>query len=189
MAVELERLIGDLNWAKALCLPPRELVPMLRRVVAVAPAGSEERRTARRELAALLVESDPWLAARLAGDVLREAADDRAWGVLGLAHTLLGHYRSAVRAYRAALELSPGTPEYEHNLGHLLDVAFERPLSALPHLRRAHAALPEEPEIASSLAHALARLGRVVEARKYLHGVFGGDEQRIRATLAAWIGG
>jgi tetratricopeptide (TPR) repeat protein len=185
----LERLIGDLNWARAHSLPPRELVPLLRRVVAVAPEGSQERRTARRELAELIVQKDPWLSARLAGDVLREEADERAFGVLGLAHTLLGNYRSAVRAYRRALELAPGAPEYEHNLGHLLDVALGRPLSALPHLRRAEAGLPGEPEIQSSLAHALLRVGRTKEATKLLERVFDGDEQRVHATLASWSNG
>lgn len=185
----LERLIGDLNWARANSLPPRELVPLLRRVVAVAPAGSQERRTARRELAELVVVNDPWLSARLAMDVLREEADERAYGVLGLAHTLLGNYRSAVRAYRRALELAPGAPEYEHNLGHLLDVALGRPLSALPHLRRAEAGLPGEPEIQSSLAHALLRLGRTSEATAWLRRVFEGDEQRVQATLSSWSNG
>jgi tetratricopeptide (TPR) repeat protein len=185
----LERLIVDLNWARANSLPPRELVPLLRRVVAVAPAGSKERRTARRELAELIVVKDPWLSARLAMDVLREEVDERAFGVLGLAHTLLGNYRSAVRAYRRALELAPGAPEYEHNLGHLLDVALGRPLSALPHLRRAEAALPGESEIQSSLAHALLRLGRRSEATAWLTRVFDGDEQRVHATLASWSNG
>jgi len=186
MPVELERLIVDLNWARANCLPPRELVPLLRQVVRVAPAGSAERRTARRELAELVVVNDPWLAARLAIDVIAEEPDERAYGVLGLAHTLLGNFRSAIRAYRRALELAPGAPEYEHNLGHLLDVALGRPLSALPHLRRAEAGLPGEPEIQSSLAHALLRLGRKKEAESWLSRVFEGDEQRVRATLASW---
>lgn len=182
----LERLIVDLNWARAHSLPPRELVPLLRQVVAAAPEGSTERRTARRELAELIVATDPWLSARLAMDVLREEADERAYGVLGLAHTLLGNYRLAARAYRRALELAPGAPEYEHNLGHLLDVALGRPLSALPHLRRAEAALPDEPEIQSSLAHALLRVGRRTEAASRLTRVFDGDQQRVHATLSSW---
>lgn len=189
MAVELERLIGDLNWARANSLPAREIVPLLRRVVQVAPAGSSERRTARRELAELIVVRDPWLSARLAIDVLREEPDERAYGVLGLAHTLLGNYRSAIRAYRRALELAPGAPEYEHNLGHLLDVALDRPLSAVPHLRRAQAGLPGESEIQSSLAHALLRIGRTSEATSWLNRVFDGDQQRVSATLASWSGG
>jgi len=187
MPLELERMIGDVNWAKANSFPARELVPMLRRLVAAAPEGSPERRFARRELAELIVTSDPWLSARLAMDVLRSGEDDRAWGVLGLAHTLLGHYRSAIRAYRRALEIAPGVASYEHNLGHLLDVALCRPLSALPHLRRAVEALPDEPEIQSSLAHALLAIGRSREAEKLLRRVFAGDDRRVRSMLSAWL--
>jgi len=188
MPVELERLVGDVKWAKKNCFPARELVPMLRRLVAAAPEGSEERRFARVELAHMLLESDPWMAARLAMDALRCRQDDRAWGVLGIAHTLLGNYRSGVRAHRAALDLAPGSPEHEHNLGHLLDVGLGRPLSALPHLRRAHEALPGEPEIASSFAHALLRVGRTKEAERLLLRAFGtGSEERVRAVLAAWV--
>ncbi|HLV67972.1 MAG TPA: tetratricopeptide repeat protein [Polyangiaceae bacterium] len=185
--LELERLVGDVEWAKAHRLPPRELVPMLRRLVAVAPAGSPEGRTARRDLAELLVTTRPWLAARLATEVLKGGADDRAYGVLGLAHTVLGNYRCAARAYRAALAIAPGTAEYEHNLGHLLDVAFDRPERALVHLRRAFAAFPGETEVASSLAHALLRAGHEQEARTVLESAFDGDLERVRATLARWV--
>ena len=46
---------------------------------------------------------------------------DRAWAVLGLAHTLLGNYRVAARSYRRALALAPDCGGvYEHNLGHVL---------------------------------------------------------------------
>ena len=57
---------------------------------------------------------------------------------------------------------------YEHNLGHVLDVALNRPHDALPHLERAHRDLPEESEIASSYAHALLRSGQLDKARKLL---------------------
>jgi tetratricopeptide (TPR) repeat protein len=186
MPLELERLVGDVEWAKAQRLPARELVPMLRRLVAAAPEGSPERHRARRDLAEQVLPTNPWLAARLARDVLRGAEDDRAYGVLGLAHTLLGNFRAAARAYRKALAIAPATPEYEHNLGHLLDVAFNRPLAALPHLKRALAALPAEAEIESSLAHALLRAGRAEEAAKHLRSALDNDETRLRETLAAW---
>lgn len=187
MPAELERLIGDLNWAKAHRFPDRDLVPLLRRLVQAAPGGSIERRTALAELSELIVATDPWRSARMALDVLKEEADARALGVLGLAHTLLGNYRCAIRAYRRALELAPGVPEYEHNLGHLLDVALGRPLSALPHLRRAAAALPGESEVQSSLAHALLRAGRKSEARALLSQVFMGDSEQVGSTLASWL--
>ena len=187
MPVELERLVGDVKWAKANRFPARELTAMLRRLVAAAPEGSEERRFARLELAAMLMESEPWLAARLATDALRARSDDRAWGILGIAHTVLGNFRSALRAQRRAVELAPGSAEHEHNLGHLLDVAFRRPLSALPHLRRAHRALPDEPEITSSLCHALVKLGRLAEAERLLSPALGGDRERARSLIAAWV--
>jgi hypothetical protein len=86
------------------------------------------------------------------------------------------------------VELAPGSPEHEHNLGHLLDVAFRRPLSALPHLRRAHRALPDEPEITSSLCHALVKLGRLAEAERLLTPALGGDSTRARSLITAWTG-
>lgn len=187
MPLELERLVGDVEWAKAQRLPTRELVAMLKRLVAVAPEGSPERHRARRDLAEQVLQTNPWQAARLARDVLRSAEDDRAYGVLGLAHTLLGNYRAAARAYRKALAIAPGTPEYEHNLGHLLDVAFDRPLAAIPYLERALRTLPAESEIESSLAHALARAGRTEAAAAHLRSVFGGDDERAQATLAGWL--
>ena len=189
MPVELERLVGDVKWAKANHFPARELTAMLRRLVAAAPEGSEERRFARLELATMMMESDPWLAARLATDALRVRADDRAWGTLGIAHTVLGNFRSALRAQRRAVELAPGAPEHEHNLGHLLDIAFRRPLSALPHLRRAYRALPDEPEIVSSLCHALVKLGHLAEAERLLTAALGGDTVRSRSLISAWLSG
>jgi tetratricopeptide (TPR) repeat protein len=187
MPLELERLVGDVKWAKAHRFPARELRAMLRRLVAEAPEGSEERRFARVELATMLLESEPWLAARMASDALRCRPDEQTYSLLGIAHTLLGHYRSAMRAHRRALELGPSSAEHEHNLGHLLDVAFNRPLSALPHLRRAFRGMPDEPEVASSLAHALVRLGRIDEAERLLTNAFVGDRERARTTVAGWL--
>ncbi len=186
MPLELERLVGDVKWAKAHRFPPRELAAMLKRLVAAAPEGSAERRFARIELAEMLVAKDAWLAARLANEVLRDGAEVRAYAVLGIAHTVLGHYRAARTAYRRAIELEPESPAHEHNLGHLLDVAFGRPLSALPHLHRAHHAMPEEPEIASSLAHALLRVGRRAEAERLLLRALG-DAERVASILQSWL--
>ena len=87
----------------------------------------------------------------------RAPADDGAWAVLGLAQSLLGNYRYAARAYERALALAPNNPWYAHNLGHLYDVALDRPQDALPLLAQATAAQPGEADIAASYAHALAR--------------------------------
>jgi tetratricopeptide (TPR) repeat protein len=186
MRLELERLVGDVEWAKAQRLPARDLVPMLRRLVAAAPEGSPERTRARRDLAEQVLPTNPWQAARLARDVLRSSEDHHAYGVLGLAHTLLGNFKAAARAYRKALALAPGTPEYDHNLGHLLDVAFNRPLAAIPHLRRALAAIPAEAEFESSLAHALVRAGRREEGEALLRSALNGDLERTSEILRAW---
>jgi tetratricopeptide (TPR) repeat protein len=81
------------------------------------------------------------------------AEDDILHALMGLCHALLGNYRVAVRSYRDASTLAPQTPWYHHNLGHLMDVALDDPAGAERHLRR-------------SLAHCLARLGNLDQARK-----------------------
>lgn len=185
MRLELERLVGDVEWAKAQRLPARDLVPMLRRLVAVAPEGSPERTRAVRDLAEQVLPTNPWQAARLARDVLKSSEDHRAFGVLGLAHTLLGNHQSARRAYHRALRLAPGCASYAHNLGHLIDVVFNRPREALHWLRRAHLAAPDEAEIAASYAHALARSERLQEAAAILTAALQSSEGAWR-LLERW---
>src|SRR6185436_18144114 len=165
---ELDQLITDVEWAMAQRFPARDLVPMLENLVKAAPSGSEPAHFAKLQLAELTVMNSPWRAARFARDVLAGGEGDRAWAVLALAYTLLGHYRIAARAYRRALALAPDCAVYEHNLGHLLDIGLNRPKDAVRYLARAHKNLPEEPEIASSYAHALLRLGQEAQARKLL---------------------
>ncbi|MEZ4374092.1 MAG: tetratricopeptide repeat protein [Polyangiaceae bacterium] len=167
-------------------LEPIELVPMLEKLVSRAAPNSRAGVFARQFLSELLVERNPWRAALLAKSVLQHDDDHRAWAVLGLAHTLLGHFRSAARAYARAIQLHPTCASYRHNLGHLLDVALNRPHAALLHLARAHKSAPEEDEIASSYAHALVRASRLTEARKVLEGVFRSDSPRIERLLARW---
>jgi tetratricopeptide (TPR) repeat protein len=84
---------------------------------------------------------------------------------MGLCHALLGNYRVAVRSYREASQLAPQTPWYHHNLGHLMDVALDDAVGAERHLRRAFELEPEHDEIVGSLAHCLARLGNLAEAK------------------------
>src|SRR6266487_1593279 len=50
--------------------------------------------------------------------------------------------------------------------GHLLDVALGRPNDAVGLLAEAYKREPKEPEIASSYAHALARAGKLAQAKK-----------------------
>lgn len=161
-------MLTDVEWAMSKQFAARDLVPMLENLVRAAPAASEPAYFAKLRLSELIVGDAPFRAARLARDVLVKGESDRAWAVLGLAHTLLGNYRVAARSYRRALALSPECAVYEHNLGHVLDVALNRPRDALAHLARAHRDLPDESEIASSYAHALLRSGQLEKARELL---------------------
>ena len=165
---DLERMLTDVEWAISKQFAARNLVPMLENLVRAAPAASEAAYFAKLRLSELIVGAAPFRAARLARDVLVRGESDRAWAVLGLAHTLLGNYRMAARSYYRALALAPDCGVYEHNLGHVLDVALNRPQDALAHLERAHRALPKESEIASSYAHALLRSGQLDKARQLL---------------------
>jgi Flp pilus assembly protein TadD len=182
---ELDQLITDVEWAMAQRFAARDLVPMLENLLKAAPAGSEAAHFAKLQLAELTVMNTPWRAARLARDVLAGGERDRAWAVLALALTLLGHYRGAARAYRKALALSPDCAVYEHNLGHLLDLGLNRPKDAVRYLARAHRGLPDEPEIASSYAHALLRLGQPAEARRLLAKAIS-DPERAEQLLREW---
>ena len=182
---DLERMLTDVEWAMSKQFAARDLVPMLENLLRAAPAASDASHFAKLRLSELIVGDAPFRAARLARDVLARGESERAWAVLGLAHTLLGNYRVAARSYRKALALAPDTGVYEHNLGHVLDVALNRPKDALVHLARAHRDLPEESEIASSYAHALLRTGQLERARELLLLAVKGPEE-AEAILQAW---
>jgi tetratricopeptide (TPR) repeat protein len=181
-----ERLQSDVEWAMGQGLGPRDLLPMLEKLVAQAEPGTRPALYARQHLSALVVADSPWRAARLAREVLSFVDDERAWAVLGLAQTLLGNYRSAMKAYRRALALDPVCPACLHNLGHLLDVVYDRPDDALRYLRAAHRAWPREAEVSASYAHALARSGRLDEARRLLTRSLGSDSETVDAWLERW---
>jgi tetratricopeptide (TPR) repeat protein len=186
-AIDLERLQSDVEWALEKGLGPRDLVPMLERLRQHAPRGSAAACFAGTELAEVLLTSEPWRSSVLAREVLRHEDTDRAWAVLGLGLTMLGHYRSAKRAFSKALAHSPQCSSYAHNLGHLLDAALGRPQEGLPWLLKAHTARPGDEEIAASYAHALVRLGRVQEARRILDsamGAAGGGAELVERWLA-----
>jgi predicted Zn-dependent protease len=158
--------------------PQGDVIPMLERLQRISLEGSDHKRFADRRLAELLLETEPWRAAvylrrLLAGeerDDLGRAGheDDAHWALMGLAQALLGNHRFAARAYRKALSIDPGNPWYAHNLGHVLDVALDRPVEALRHLELAHKRVPDAPPIACSYAHALWRVSRIDDARRIL---------------------
>jgi tetratricopeptide (TPR) repeat protein len=182
----VERLASDVSWAISRGLPKRDLLAMLRRLIATAAPGSPELCFAKLELSELIVQDEPFRAARLALDVLREGAHPRAYGVLGIAHSLLGNFRAARRAYERALELEPEHPAYRHNLGHLLDVAFDRPREALRHLSVARRARPDEAAILTSEAHALARAGHAARAQRLLERELGWSAAEAESCVNQW---
>lgn len=166
---DIDRLRREVERALRDQLDPEEILPLLARLARAATPESETWVYAHRHLAELGVEHDPWRASLFARRVLAlHPEDDGAWAVLGLAQSLLGNYRYAARAYERALALVPENPWYAHNLGHLYDVALDRPSDALPLLAQATGAETGEADIAASYAHALARCGKLASAKRIL---------------------
>lgn len=163
--------------------------PLLERILEIADEHSEDACYAHRHLAEADLHSDPWNAALHLRRVLQVTPDDDvAHALMGLCHALLGNFRAAVSSYHRALRAEPDTPWYHHNIGHLLDLALDAPREALPHLQRAYRGAPEHDEIASSLAHCLARLGQLDEAHALAQRALrlapsNGEHER----LLAWI--
>jgi hypothetical protein len=164
---------------------------MLHRLVRTAPADSDESVFAHRQLAELIAPRHPWRAALYARRVVAlRPTDDRGWAILAFAQTLLENYRFAASAYARALACSPKNPWYAHNLGHLLDVALDRPNEALPWLAAAFAAARDHVEVATSYAHALARAGELTLAKRILTRAMrstGTGPTREQAALWRWF--
>jgi tetratricopeptide (TPR) repeat protein len=185
---DLDRLRREVDRGLREQTDPEELLPLLARLARAAPPESDIWIFAHRHLAELGVEHDPWRAALFARRVIGlRPDDDGAWAVLGLAQSLLGHYRYASRAYEHALSLSPDNPWYAHNLGHLYDVALDKPADALPLLERATAMQPSESEIAASYAHALARAGKVSLAKRVLRRAIRHGATADQMALWRWL--
>ena len=185
-------MMSDIEWALAHDLPATELVPMLNKLLRHAEPESRPALFAKRKLAELIVQQQPWKSAILARQLLKaERAsgepDERTWALLGLAQTLLGNYRAAATAYRQAMLIAPHFPRCAHNLGHLLDVALNRPGDGLKYLEQAYAAFPNEPEIGSSYAHALVRAGEHGQAKAILSSALDGDTPAAERLLAEWL--
>lgn len=167
--VETQRLRLEIERTLRGAFDPADVLPRLARLARLAPPASADAVFANQKLAELLLERDPWRAALYVRRALaHEDNDDRAWAILALCHALLGNFRCAVSAYAKATACAPSNPWYAHNLGHLLDVALGEPLRALPWLKIAYAAKSDNSELAASYAHALARAGRIEEARGVL---------------------
>jgi hypothetical protein len=178
----------QIEWALARALDPRDVLPLLHRLARLAPEGSDEHLFANLHLAELLVERDPWRAALYARRVLAHRPDDdRGWATLALCQTLLGNYRFAVTAYHHAIASAPKNPWYAHNLGHLLDVALGRAEDAVTWLRRAYQSATYSGEVAASYAHALARVGRLADARRVLNRAMKRSASREYSALLKWL--
>jgi Tfp pilus assembly protein PilF len=160
---------------------------MLERLVSVAPRGSEASRFGQLHLAELIVRTQPFRAASLARAVASECASDRAYGLVGLAMTVMGHYRAAVKAFHSAIQLAPGHAGHLHNLGHVLDVGLGHARSAVRYLELAHGNEPDVREIASSLAHAVARSGQRARAVEILHRRVGMSPTLASSTIDEWL--
>ena len=188
-----QRLRKDVEWALRRALDPSDVLPMLHRLARTATPGSDESVFAHRQLAELLAEKNPWRAAIYAKRVVAERPeDDRGWALLGLSQTLLGHYRFAVSAYQKALSCAPKNPWYAHNLGHLLDVALDRASDSLYWLRAAYAGAASlghgaNGDISASFAHALARTGKLAEAKKVLARAMKRGSSKEHSALMKWL--
>jgi len=185
---DIDTLRKNVEWALRNSPEADEILPLLAKLARNAEPESDAWLLAHRHIAELAIDRDPWKSALFARRVVRvDPDDDGAWGVLGLAQTLLGNYRAAAAAYRKALAIAPENPWYAHNLGHLLDVALGRPDEALPLLMAAFEAEPNENEIAASYAHALARTGKLAIAKKlYRRAILrGATPEQLR--LWRWI--
>jgi cytochrome c-type biogenesis protein CcmH/NrfG len=131
---------------------------------------------------------DPWRASIWARGVLAsERDDDIPWAVLGLAQSLMGHHHYAVAAYRQARRRAPDNPWYAHNLGHLLDVACDRPAASLPLLAHAYRSLGDRREIVTSYAHALWRCDHLEPARRLMLPIVRGQATPAEHDLYAAI--
>ncbi len=185
---QAQELRRQIEWTLARAADPSDVLPMLHRLSRLAHDGSDDSFFANLHLAELLVERDPWRAALFARRVLvHRPDDDRGWATLALCQTMLGNYKFAVSAYHRALASAPKNPWYAHNLGHLLDVALGRAAEAIGWLKRAYQSATDSGEVAASYAHALARLGRLAEARKVLTRAMKRGASRELSALLKWL--
>jgi tetratricopeptide (TPR) repeat protein len=185
---QTQELRRQIEWTLSRAVDPSDVLPMLHRLSRLADDGSDESIFANLHLAELLVERDPWRAALYARRVLAHRPDDdRGWATLALCQTILGNYKFAVSAYHNALTSAPKNPWYAHNLGHLLDVALGRARDAVGWLQRAYKSAAYSGEVSASYAHALARVGRIAEARKVLARAMRRGSSREHSALLRWL--
>ncbi|MCW5816898.1 MAG: tetratricopeptide repeat protein [Labilithrix sp.] len=167
---------------------PADVLPRLARLARLAPAASDDGVFAHQKLAELLVDRDPWRAALYVRRALAHRPDDdRAWATLAFCQTLLRNFRCATTAYKKAIASAPGNPWYAHNLGHIYDVALGEPARALPWLKAAYVAKPENSEIVASYAHALGRAGKLDDARTVVERARSRAPSRELDAVLRWL--
>lgn len=185
---DIDTLRKNVEWALRNSPEADEILPLLAKLARNAEPESDAWLLAHRHIAELAAERDPWRSALFARRVVKvDPDDDGAWAVLGLAQTLLGNYRAAAAAYRRAIDIAPDNPWYAHNLGHLIDVALGRPREALVLLEEAYETEPDANEIAASYAHALARSGKVAQAKKIFRRVVDRGATAEELLLWRWL--
>lgn len=186
--VDAEELLCRVEDALSYGTKGPGILELLERLAQQAEEGSEGWLLAHRELAKHWVHRQAWRAAIHARKAVALCPEDHScWGLLGLAQSLLGHHAAAVRAYREALAIAPTDPGYAHNLGHLLDVAFDESLAATRWLRMAWQRLPRNREVAASYAHALARAGDIARAREVVLPLVREEALPSHHELYRWI--
>jgi Tfp pilus assembly protein PilF len=177
LLARVQRLERCVRWALRRGVPACELIPMLRPLIGCTLPTETEGRAARLQLGHQLLrlpepKAHAWEAAAIARSTLAGELTpcDRAeaLGIVGIALTVLGHYRTARASYASALTFDPDNPVLAHNLGHLLCTRLGDPSGALPWLRKAHRLLREDPEVTASYAHGLCKVGQVARATKLL---------------------
>jgi tetratricopeptide (TPR) repeat protein len=183
MRRDLQSLVRSVERAVWAGESTEYLLPDLRRIEAHASIGSDAWCFAVREIASRTATEEPWAASLAARRLLAERpADAGAWAALGLAQSLVGNHRFAVKAYRRSLALVPQQARVLHNLGHLVDVVLDDPATALGPLSEAFAADPECIDTALSYAHALARVERADEGLALVEALVL-DGRRLRRGL------
>lgn len=185
---ETESLRGAIERALRGAFDPADVLPRLARLARLAAPSSDDGIFANHKLAELLVERDPWRSALYVRRALaHRPSDDRSWAILAFCQTLLGNFRFAASAYEKAIACAPSNPWYAHNLGHLLDVAIGDPARALVWLEIAHRAKSDNCEIVASYVHALARVGRIDDARALLERARERVDSRELDALLRWL--
>ncbi len=186
-AEDIDRLRRDIDRALADKLDADGVLPLLARLARATSPRSEPWLYAHRHLAEMGVEHDPWRAAPSRAACCSSTRRTTAPGRCSAWRSRCSATTATPRAPTSALAIAPENPWYAHNLGHLYDVALNRPHDALPLLAQATEAQTGEADIAASYAHALARCGKLVLAKKILKRAIRHGATADQMALWRWL--